>query len=176
MENNARLYIFSGLPASGKTTIARELAKKIGAVLVRIDSIENSLKESVLKIHPAEDAGYKIAYSVALDNLKNGLCVVADSVNPIHITREAWREVALSVGANYVEIEIICSDKEIHKSRLQKRAPDLPNQILPNWEDVIMRDYDKWVTPHITIDTAKNSISESISIIIKSANSNNSLS
>ena len=34
------LIVFGGLPGAGKTTIARELARQIGAAYVRIDSID----------------------------------------------------------------------------------------------------------------------------------------
>ena len=39
------LIIFGGLPATGKTMIARELARQIGAVYLRIDSIEQAMRD-----------------------------------------------------------------------------------------------------------------------------------
>lgn len=36
----AVLYVFAGLPATGKTTLSRLLARELGAVHVRVDSIE----------------------------------------------------------------------------------------------------------------------------------------
>ena len=39
------LIIFSGLPGSGKSTIARALAKRLGAVYLRIDTIEQAIRE-----------------------------------------------------------------------------------------------------------------------------------
>jgi len=44
------LVILGGLPGSGKTTLAKELAKHLKAVHVRIDSIEQAIKESMLKV------------------------------------------------------------------------------------------------------------------------------
>ena len=38
------LVIFGGLPATGKTAIARELARQIGGVHLRIDSIEQAIR------------------------------------------------------------------------------------------------------------------------------------
>ena len=43
----AALLILSGLPGAGKTTIVRELARRIGAVHVRIDSIEHAIMNPV---------------------------------------------------------------------------------------------------------------------------------
>jgi predicted kinase len=48
------LISFSGLPGVGKTTVARALARQIGAAYIRVDSIEVALKSSSLQIHPAE--------------------------------------------------------------------------------------------------------------------------
>ena len=38
---------FSGLPGVGKTTIARELARQIGAVHLSIDTIEQAIRSSI---------------------------------------------------------------------------------------------------------------------------------
>lgn len=153
------LYIFSGLPATGKSELSKYLAKKLGAAYLRIDSIEQSLKDNGLEI--ADGQGYEVAYKIALDNLKLGLPVVADSVNPLPITREAWRNVANKADSPYCEIEIICSDKEEHKRRVESRISDVEGLQLPTWKDVVNRDYKAWTGKRIIIDTANNSISES---------------
>ncbi len=67
------LIVLGGLPATGKTTIARELARLIGAVHVRIDSIEQAISESRIAPTSIEDAGYRVGYAVAEDNLRLGL-------------------------------------------------------------------------------------------------------
>jgi Cdc6-like AAA superfamily ATPase len=84
--------IFGGLPGTGKTTISRLLAERLRAVYLRIDTIEQAICASnVLDAHA--DMGptaYIVACHVAADNLRTGRIVVADSVNPIAMTRDAY--------------------------------------------------------------------------------------
>jgi predicted kinase len=84
------LIIFGGLPGTGKTTIARELARQIGAIHLRIDSIEQAIRDCSPDAVGLDEAGYRVAYAIAEDNLRVGRTVVADSVNPLQITRDAW--------------------------------------------------------------------------------------
>ena len=77
----ARLIVFAGLPGSGKSTIARELALRIGAIWLRADSIEQAIKDSGVVPGDLQDAGYRAAQAAAEDNLRLGWDVVADCVN-----------------------------------------------------------------------------------------------
>ena len=78
------LLILGGLPAVGKTAIASRLARGMRAVHLRIDSIEQALRNSNVTIAGPE--GYMVAYVVAEDNLRLGHTVIADSVNPVEVT------------------------------------------------------------------------------------------
>tara|TARA_B100002003_G_scaffold236806_1_gene253188 strand:+ start:171 stop:677 length:507 start_codon:yes stop_codon:yes gene_type:complete len=146
------LYIFGGLPATGKTELSKYLSSSMGAVHIRIDTIEQELKNVGLK--NLYDEGYKIAFAIALENLKNGLSVVADSTNPVLESREAWISVANKASSPFTEIEVICSDENEHKERVERRQTDIPNLLLPSWESVTLRDYHSWKTVRIVIDTA----------------------
>jgi predicted kinase len=86
------LIIFGGLSGVGKTTIAGELARQLGAIHVRVDSIEQAIRDSGTSSQPLNDARYRVAYAIAEDNLRLGRTVIADSVNPIHLSRDAWVE------------------------------------------------------------------------------------
>jgi predicted kinase len=153
------LYIFSGLPATGKSELARYLSVDLGAVYLRIDSIEQSLKNNEFDVTKGQ--GYGVAYKIALDNLQLGLSVVADSVNPLPVTRQAWWNIANRASCNYCDIEIICSSKKEHKRRVESRVSDVEGLQLPSWNDVVNRDYKEWSNRRLIIDTADKTSAES---------------
>jgi predicted kinase len=152
------LIIFAGLPAVGKTKLSLALARQIDAVYVRIDTIEQVLRDCGLIIGSWEDYGYQIGYAVASDNLRVGRSVVADSVNPISVTRSAWAAVASQAGAVAINVEVKCSDAIEHRRRVETRVSEIAGLKLPNWEEVTNREYDTWADERIVIDTAGRSV------------------
>ncbi len=149
------LYIFAGLPGVGKSTLAKLLASELEAVYLRIDTIEQALVRDGLSCNEIQGKGYSVAYEIAFDNLRLGRVVVADSVNPIQITRNAWRFVAKRAGVKLIEIEVICSDLAQHKSQVETRNSEFTGHILPTWQEVLDREYDPWDIEPLRIDTAK---------------------
>lgn len=154
------LFIFSGLPATGKSTLAKLIAKEYNAVYLRIDTIEQGLRG--LCNFEVQGEGYRLSYSIAKDNLKLGHHVVSDSCNPVFLTRKEWEEVAKETNSRFVNIEIICSDKETHRNRVEARKSEVGNLKLPTWEEIENREYHLWDSERIIIDTANQSIEESL--------------
>ena len=161
------LIAFGGLPGTGKTVVAREVAREVNAVYVRIDSIEQAIRASGVLNKTIDDAGYRVAYVIAEDNLRMGRTVVADCVNPIQITRDAWISVANRAQASTVEVEIVCSDPQQHRQRVENRVSDIPGLKLPSWDEVISREYEPWQRKHIVIDTARHTASDNVNELLQ---------
>ncbi|MGI9285929.1 MAG: AAA family ATPase [Pseudomonadales bacterium] len=155
------LYIFSGLPGSGKTTLSQHLSRHFGIAHLRIDTIEQALRD--LCGIDVEGEGYRLAYRIAADNLNLGLSVIADSCNPVALTRREWEDVAKNQDAAFINIEVICTDLAEHRRRVETRENSVPALKLPTWEEVMLREYHSWDTARITVDTAGRSASESFS-------------
>jgi predicted kinase len=156
------LIAFGGLPASGKTTISQVLARRIGAMHLRIDTIEQALRVSEWTGDDLGPLGYEVAYRVAEDNLLLGRVVLADSVNPTALTRGAWRSVAERAGARFLQVEVCCSDPVEHRYRTETRWTDIPGFRLPAWSEVLERHYEPWDDVDLRLDTSFLSATEGV--------------
>jgi predicted kinase len=159
------LIVFGGLPGVGKTAIARDLATALGALHLRIDSIEQALRNAGWNV---AGEGYSVAYAVAEDNLRLGHRVVADCVNPWPLTRNEWEGVANRAGVPAVSVEVVCSDVVEHKRRVESRPADIAGHRLPTWSEVLERDYRPWDGDRLVIDTARLDVRESVRTILDS--------
>jgi len=152
------------LPAAGKTTLARRLACHLGAAYLRIDTVEQGLRD--LCACNVQGEGYRLSYRIAADNLAIGISVVADSCNPWELTRKEWRQVALAAGAAYIDVEVVCSDRVQHRQRLASRQSDIAGLVLPDWNDVQSRDYHGWTQPRLVVDTTSVSADEAFARLL----------
>jgi len=165
--NRAPLLIaLAGLPGSGKSTLAGALATRLGAVWLRIDTIEQAIRDAGVLEGEVGPAGYLVGYGIAATNLRLGHVVIADSVNPLTITRDAWRDVAVQAGARCVEVEVVCSDPVEHRRRVETRAIDIAGLTPPSWDAVVGRARDAWTRQPLVVDTAGRAIDACVTEVI----------
>jgi predicted kinase len=162
---SAVLVALSGLPGTGKTHLARALAARCDAVYLRVDSAEQALRQSG-EVPELTIAGYAVLYALAADNLALGRNVIADSVNPFAVTRNAWRDVAANANAGFIGVELICSNKAEHRRRVETRSADIAGLNLPDWKAVMAREYDAWTDAELQIDTARTRAEDAAATIL----------
>ncbi|HET9905693.1 MAG TPA: ATP-binding protein [Anaerolineales bacterium] len=125
-----KLIVFSGLPGTGKSTLAESLAKTLGIPVFAKDWLEASLLRSELTPSIAEKplgfAGYDLLTTLAQRQLKLEQSVILDSVASTETVRKAWRALADQYKAGWRVIECICTDESLHRSRLQLRERRIP--------------------------------------------------
>lgn len=159
------LVALSGLPGTGKTTIARLLARRLPAVHVRVDTIEQALVRSGFSA-PLGPQGYTVAYGVAADNLRLGHRVIADCVNAAQASRDAWMQVAQQCQVAFLPVHLVCGAADEHRRRVSERRPDIEGHLLPTWEHVAALRFDPPVGG-LAIDTSICSADAAVELILR---------
>jgi len=159
------LVVVGGLPATGKSTIATVVARRTKAPYLRVDRIEQTIVAWSALTHPLGPVGYAVAYELAREQLRLGLDVIAECVNPIALTRDAWLDIAAASGAAIVEVEVICSDEVEHRRRIATRTSDVEGLLKPTWSEIMDREYEPWSRPHLLVDSARISVEDAAKLI-----------
>ncbi|WP_416144578.1 AAA family ATPase [Planococcus koreensis] len=115
----------SGFPGSGKSTLSREIAKQLKAVIVDHDIVKSSLMESILELQIdrklAGKASYNIDWSLVEFYLSQGHNVILDS--PCLYDEIIEKGIALSekFPIKYKYVECYLDDMEEINRRLRER-------------------------------------------------------
>ncbi len=149
------LIVFGGLPGSGKTTLSASLAAQVPATWLRIDQLEAAMWNcGVARDFTTGIAAYGVAHAVADAQLALGRPVIIDAVNPVEVARQGWRDLAASRGVELRFIEVVCSDRDLHRRRVTERVSDLAGLTVPTWEEVMKREYEPWTDERLVVDMA----------------------
>lgn len=160
------LVVVSGLPASGKSSVASALAERTATTFVRVDRIEQAIVAWTSLSHPVGPVGYAVAHQVAREQLALRLDVIVECVNPVALTRDAWVATARECGATIVEVEIVCSDEAEHQRRVRTRGSDVDGLVKPTWAEVVGREYEAWGRDRLMVDTAMHPVEEAVELVV----------
>ena len=127
------LTIFSGLPGTGKSTLADRLARALRWPVLRIDDVTGEVPE---------DADYRfwdekilVLLTIVEEQLKLGVSVIADSVF-MGADRVQAQEMAMKHEANFRPIYCFVSDEKIWKKRVIKRLEGNLASGVADWEQI----------------------------------------
>ena len=153
-----KLIIFSGLPGTGKSTLAEAVGKDLGIPVFAKDWLEATLLRIGLKPTIKDKslgfAGYELLTVLAERQLILGQSAILDSVAGTETIRSTWRQLSRQYGADWRVIECICSDEAHHRSRLKARKRNIPGWHELEWSDVekVKQYYPPWEDECLKLD------------------------
>jgi predicted kinase len=118
----------SGAPGAGKTTVARAVARRLGAVVIDHDVTKSALLEANVPAASAGAASYSVLNAMARHLLQQRHSVIFDSPCFYVELLDRGQRLAQEMGAQYRYIECVVADLDELDRRLRTR-PRLPSQL-----------------------------------------------
>lgn len=154
----------AGLPGSGKSAVAEELARALNCAVLSVDPVEAAMwRAGVSTSEPTGLAAYVVVEAMAAEQIALGHDVIIDAVNGVAPAREQWRQLAARLAAELRFIEVQCSDEQVHRRRLAERRRGIEGFPEPTWEAVLRRraEFPPWTDERLTLD-AMNSLTANV--------------
>lgn len=156
--NTPQLIVMSGLPGSGKSTIADRLAQRLKLPIFSVDPIESAIiRSGIPRSFETGLAAYLVAETLAREQLKLGNSVIIDAVNAEEEGKDIWRALAREHGLELTVLQVVVSDRALHKQRIEARMRDLYGFSEVTWGMVEAREqvFTAWKEPILILDTAR---------------------
>ena len=154
------LVVVTGWTGAGKSTIADALANGRGATVASFDWVMSALRchDDVWSVveEPVERQrriGWDLLSRITEQQLRGGRSCVLDLVARER-PRQEWAALADRFRASFAVVECVCSDIEVHRSRVDGRRREIPGWYELRWEWVERgrQLYEPLSEPKIVID------------------------
>jgi len=151
-----KLMLVSGLPGSGKSTVADGLSRSLLIPVFSIDPIEAAMWRNGIARDQTGIAAYEVAAALADEQLRLGHSVIVDAVNPIEAPRQGWRNLAAKYRPDLKIIECVCVNETTHRQRIETRIRNIEGVPEIPWSRVLERraEYEPWTDERLTLDTS----------------------
>lgn len=151
----------AGLPGTGKSTLAGAVGTRLKLPVVSVDPIESAILSAGMDPdQPTGLAAYLVAETIADSVLASRGGIIVDAVNAVEPAREQWIKLAARHGTPIKFLEVICSDPEVHRQRIEARDRELAHLAEPTWHAVEQRldEWEPWTgesasVPRLTVDS-----------------------
>jgi predicted kinase len=148
------LVLITGLPGSGKSTMAEAAGQALGAPVLGHDWAMSGLRPfpevqealDAMGVRGHRSVGWSVLWALARAQLRLGSSVVLDGVAR-QPEVDGTREVASEEGAGVAVVMTSCGDAALHRSRVEGRRRAIPNWYELDW-DHVEQARSAWVPPH----------------------------
>jgi len=134
------VIIFTGLPGTGKSTLAEKLARAIGAPAFAGDWLMGGLRPAHAALAQLDRADYLAAWFGLLRTLVTRQLMLDQSAVVDDVVSDGqlvvWQEVADQFSARLYLIECVCSDEGVHRARIEGRVRGIPGWHEVGWDHV----------------------------------------
>jgi predicted kinase len=159
-----QLIMFAGTRGTGKTSLARAVARELRAVYLDKDTIRDCViaqtEKQKLEQAPqlAEALSYELLVDLARDNLSLGLSVVLDSPAGYQAFRERVKGLARSARVELRLIECICTDERLLRQRVEGHGQDAPAYRTRDWATYQheLAQFERLTERRLVVDTAES--------------------
>jgi predicted kinase len=155
----ARLVVFSGLPGTGKSTLADAVGRRLGIPVFATDWLLGALTPfGGRHLDRLLDVGAELLTTLAVRQLSLGQSAILDHPAEDLATRARWRSLARRAGAEFAAVVCVCSDPDAHRTRVEGRRRGIPGwHDASDWADITRRlaTFPPWPADALTIDSAR---------------------
>jgi len=167
LNNKGKVIWLTGLPCSGKTSIAKEVEKyfiKHKLPIKRLDGnvIRSTVNKKLSFSKKDRDENIKKAGNIAKSLADDGINVVAAFVSPYEKTRGYIRKIC----PNFVEVYTKCDVKECIRRDVKGEYKKALSGEIKNFTG-IQDPYEEPEKPELIINTKQYSLKESVAKLIK---------
>jgi predicted kinase len=163
--------LVAGVPGAGKSTLAEGLARELRASVISMDWQLGALTPfRVLTDDNIDPLAEMVVIAPLARQLQLGLDAVLDATGHDVESRDRYRRVAEGIGARFVGVECVCTDADVHRSRVAGRDRGIPGwrPTVP-WEHVQRMQglWEAWPEADLVLDAAKQDAATSLKQVLE---------
>jgi hypothetical protein len=155
----SRLIVFSGVPGTGKSTLADAAGRRLRVPVFAADWLLGSLTPfGGYHLDRPLDIGTEMLTTLAFRQLQLGQSAILDHPAEDPADRTRWRTLARAAGAEFRVVVCTCSDRQAHQARLERRERGIPGWHQGgNWANVERRlaTFPPWTGDVLIIDAVR---------------------
>lgn len=161
----------TGLPGSGKTTLARTVAQALRERglpirVLELATVRKALLGGRMETDHERELVHRVLAYTAMMLVEAGVPVIVDATAP----RRAWREWARALIPHFGEVQLVCSP-EICMTREQaerwRRPP--PERPVTTGQPEVAIDYEPSLRPDLTLDTEAQQLWTAVDEVLRLA-------